>query len=331
MEAVCGNNPVDNQDSSGQFWDLALDVVFTVGSLIAVAKNPIDLKAWAALGADLICMAVPFATGGGIAVRALAKTDNIIDAGRMMNKADNIADAGKAINRGDALVDSALCFVEGTIVLAEEGKIPIEDIEVGDKVYAENPETGEKGLKEVVQTFVNETDELIHVHAGDEEIRTTLEHPFYVENAGWISAKDLRAGDILVLQGGGYVVIEKTQHEILEAPIKVYNFEVADYHTYYVGDNGVLVHNSCSMPNKYVTYDTRKQAFNAAKKEIGVPKTQQPIVRLNIGNRGEINPGRLYDFGNGKYIRDDIAGHTFSDGTSMGRHFNTSTGLHIFY
>ena len=88
MEAVCGNNPVDNQDSSGQFWDLALDVVFTVGSLIAVAKNPTDLKAWAALGADLICTFIPFATGGGIAVRAASKVDDVIDAGRAMNKAE---------------------------------------------------------------------------------------------------------------------------------------------------------------------------------------------------------------------------------------------------
>ena len=31
---------------------------------------------------------------------------------------------------------------------------------------------------------------------------------------------------------------------MLESPIKVYNFEVEDFHTYYVGD-GVLVHNAC--------------------------------------------------------------------------------------
>ena len=35
------------------------------------------------------------------------------------------------------------------------------------------------------------------------------------------------------------------QHEVLESPIKVYNFEVADFHTYYVGKENVLVHNMC--------------------------------------------------------------------------------------
>ena len=63
---------------------------------------------------------------------------------------------------------------------------------------------------------------------------------------GWIEACKLRAGDILVSLNGEYVVVEQVQHEILEAPIKVYNFEVDDFHTYFVGDgNGVLVHNEC--------------------------------------------------------------------------------------
>ena len=50
---------------------------------------------------------------------------------------------------------------------------------------------------------------------------------------------------------GEHVVLEQVQHEILENPITVYNFEVEDYHTYYVGDfDGILVHNDCSGTNK---------------------------------------------------------------------------------
>ncbi len=30
-----------------------------------------------------------------------------------------------------------------------------------------------------------------------------------------------------------------------KGPIKVYNFQVEDYHTYYVSNTGVLVHNKC--------------------------------------------------------------------------------------
>ncbi|WP_294100003.1 polymorphic toxin-type HINT domain-containing protein [uncultured Ruminococcus sp.] len=30
-----------------------------------------------------------------------------------------------------------------------------------------------------------------------------------------------------------------------ESPVKVYNFEVEDFHTYFVGENGIFVHNWC--------------------------------------------------------------------------------------
>ena len=152
------------------------------------------------------------------------------------------------------------CFVAGTVVLTEDGNVPIEEVEEGDYVYAENPETGEKGLKRVLQTFINESDKLIHIHVNKEEIVATPQHPFYVSNKGWVGAVDLRAGDILVLQNGEYVIVEMVQHEILEAPIAVYNFEVEDFHTYYVGESSVLVHNMCAKKADI------KQVEDAAKK-----------------------------------------------------------------
>ena len=75
-------------------------------------------------------------------------------------------------------------------------------------------------------------------------------HPFYVPKKGWTSAVDLRAGDILVMLNGEYVVVEQVQHELLESPETTYNFEVEDYHTYYVGDTSVWVHNVCKVAKK---------------------------------------------------------------------------------
>ena len=126
-----------------------------------------------------------------------------------------------------------------------DGAKPIEEIRAGDMVWAWDEETGEVALKPVVETYVNETDELVHVFVNDEEIICTPSHPFYSPAKGWTDAVHLRAGDILVLVNGEYVVVEKVQHELLESPVKVYNFQVADYHTYYVSESGVLVHNVC--------------------------------------------------------------------------------------
>lgn len=62
----------------------------------------------------------------------------------------------------------------------------------------------------------------------------------------------MRAGDKLLLSNGKYVVVMFVQHEILESPVKVYNFEVANNHNYYVAESifvsadcFVLVYNSC--------------------------------------------------------------------------------------
>ena len=118
------------------------------------------------------------------------------------------------------------CFVEGTSVSTEDGQRAIEEVEAGDKVWAYDEETGEKELKEVEEVFVSETDKLIHVETDREEIVTTELPPFYVEGLGFVQAGCLKEA------------------------VEVYNFEVADYHTYFVGDGDVLVHNKCANPSR---------------------------------------------------------------------------------
>ena len=151
---------------------------------------------------------------------------------------------------------TSYCFVAGTLVITEDGQKPIEEIEVGERVLSENELTGEVAIKTVTETYVNETDELIHIGVNGETISATPTHPFYVDKLGWTLARSLRAGDVLVLSNGELVTVEWVQHEILESPIKVYNFEVQDFHTYFVGENGVFVHNGCGdNQSVYALYD----------------------------------------------------------------------------
>ena len=175
---------------------------------------------------------------------------------------------------------TSYCFVAGTLVTTEDGQEPIEEIEVGDRVLSENELTGEVAIKTVTETYVNETDELIHICVNGETISATPTHPFYVDKLGWTLARSLRAGDVLVLSNGELVTVEWVQHEILESPIKVYNFEVEDFHTYFVGECGVLVHNDCKSVEGGVGYDT----FDDAKKALGSPgedKAWHHIVEQN--------------------------------------------------
>ena len=70
--------------------------------------------------------------------------------------------------------------------------------------------------------------------AGEEEIRTTPTHPFWVEGKGWIKAAYLTEGDKLMTYDGKLIEITKVEVEKLDEAIKVYNFEVEDWHTYFV-------------------------------------------------------------------------------------------------
>jgi len=84
----------------------------------------------------------------------------------------------------------------------------------------------------------------------------------------------------------------------------------------------VLVHNKCVPENMSPEGAGRRGAFRAAKQEIGVPKSQQPLrILKNINKRGKVVPGRVYDFGGDKFIRDDIIGHVYKDGGKVIRHF----------
>ncbi|MCL2599478.1 MAG: HINT domain-containing protein, partial [Firmicutes bacterium] len=83
-------------------------------------------------------------------------------------------------------------------------------------------------------------------------LTASLDHNFYTQNRGWLTAKDLRAGDILVQVNGQTVIVEQVQHTILENTETLYNFEVEDNHNYFVGQGVntpmteyVLVHNDC--------------------------------------------------------------------------------------
>ena len=164
------------------------------------------------------------------------------------------------------------------------------------------PETGDPELKQVEDVFVNETDEIVHVRYGDTEIDATPTHPFYTPDRGWVSAVNLRAGDRLQLVNGEYVTVEQVQHEILESPVKVYNFRVADNHTYYVGNDGeaVLVHNAnCNEFNKWLNKGKKdnKVYFGVDKDTMGKTYTgitkQRTSARLSQHNRRGKNFAKL--------------------------------------
>ena len=161
------------------------------------------------------------------------------------------------------------------MVKTEGGYKAIEEIEVGDKVWAWDEESGEQALKTVVQLFRNtktvKTTVTIESEDGTvDEVISTPGHKYYLpfntisrnpneqlEHASyegltekWVSACELRVGDKVVLvqsreltEKERYGIVKEVKTESSEE-YTTYNFEVEDYHTYFVGKTGVCVHNA---------------------------------------------------------------------------------------
>lgn len=71
------------------------------------------------------------------------------------------------------------------------------------------------------------------VKVGGQAIRTTDEHPFYVQDQGWTKASLLSPGDLLRSHDGRWLPLECIESHGEVAT--VYNLRIAEYHTYFVG------------------------------------------------------------------------------------------------
>ena len=213
--------------------------------------------------------------------------------GRMRSSLSSKSSLSSGASQQYANIADGVCFVEGTEVKTEEGRKAIEEIEAGDRVYAKDTETGEEGYKEVVRVFRKETKELIHLWIGESRIDTTPNHPFWIEGYGFREAGELQEGDKVLTADGEVLTVARVEFEILEEPVKVYNFEVADWHTYYVSEEEVLVHNTCTAGQGVVTTDATVKNNTIIKPDFivtpngTVMDTSKNYNLVGIGEKGD--------------------------------------------
>jgi len=131
------------------------------------------------------------------------------------------------------------CFKEGTKILMSDGSYKnIEDIVAGDLIKTRPNEFDEILVTgEVLKTYEHVVSTYISVNGGVLEV--TPEHVIFL-NDKWSLAENLKVGDYLINMDGEKVWVESA--ETINAPTKVYNFEVEKYHTYFA-DN-IYVHNN---------------------------------------------------------------------------------------
>ena len=189
------------------------------------------------------------------------------------------------------------CFVAGTLVHTSDGVKKIEDIKEGDQLLTYNQQSKQLEYQSVLQTFTRHADDVLSVKvAGESEpIGVTSEHPFFVRVHGarsdtsaeddgvWLKSGWLKAGDEIRLADGHWAKVQSVEFRQSE---QVYNFEVAQNHNYFVGEQGLLVHNSCRGDN----YPSRVRKGTKERLENGA---RGPDGQLNCQNCGvQLQPGQ---------------------------------------
>ena len=156
-----------------------------------------------------------------------------------------VADAAGNIGRATETCYITQCFVAGTQVLTENGLKNIEDIQIGEKVYAINIDNNTRELKEVTDIIHSITYTTYELTINDEVVVCSPKHQFYVVDKGWIRAYELEKGDMLVAKDGNMEITDVKCIEHDEA-IPTYNLTVDDFHTFLVTKYELLVHNVAS-------------------------------------------------------------------------------------
>ncbi len=144
------------------------------------------------------------------------------------------------------------CFVEGTYVHTAEGLQAIETVEVGDLILSRDEIAGETALKPVVALINGSERQIWEVTvetidaegtARRETVGTTDEHPWRLVGGDWRETAELEPGDQLVTADGRQAaVVSAIPTGRIE---RTYNLEVEGFHTYFVGEAAMWVHNAC--------------------------------------------------------------------------------------
>ncbi|WP_246813522.1 polymorphic toxin-type HINT domain-containing protein [Leptospira gomenensis] len=185
-----------------------------------------------------------------------------------------------AIALYNAAMDEVACFVKGTKILTQDNTKTIENVEVGDIVFAFNEVTLELGYKKVLEVFRNKTDILIKISLEDNTIIETTEgHPFYIKEKGFVLAKDLTKKDRVVNSNLKEITIKEINRVEVDS-IDTYNFHVEDFHTYFVSNSNILVHNT-SVPENPIEIMKQKLNNYYDKLSRGVQLTKQESDQLD--------------------------------------------------
>ncbi len=221
-----------------------------------------------------------FIPGAAVARTAIRTTNHVIDGVRA---ADNVAEDLTTAARACGMKS----FAGTTLVLMADGtRKAIDEVEVGDQVIATDPETGEQAAKAVTHVWAHD-DTLVDLEVDGTTITTTEDHPFWnASEQEFQNAAAIDTGDSVLTADGRLLTVGGIDEASTYGGL-AYNLTITDIHTYHVGEDDVLVHNTggCGENPSYYFSPGRYADESVPARGPG-PANAQEQDRLNeIGNR----------------------------------------------
>jgi hypothetical protein len=140
-------------------------------------------------------------------------------------------------------VGTPCSFSEDTPVATGDGEKPIGEIQVGDEVQAYDEQNQTSAYYPVTAKFAHLDTDLVTLTIDGEKIETTPEHPFFTLERGWTPAGKLWIGAHILRSDGTSGEIERIGYK--QSKEVMFNLTVDQAHTFFVGNEQWLVHNTC--------------------------------------------------------------------------------------
>jgi RHS repeat-associated protein len=222
-----------------------------------------------------------------------------------------------------------LSFRADTPVATSQGEQAIGTLEVGEKVWAYNPQAKKMELEPIQHIWLNHDNDLVDLTLTaavkgsggkttqkSEVIHTNERHPFLTKEKGFIPVSQLKPGVHVMQADGSYGVVAKLV--VVPGAMWMYNLTVAQDHTYAVGTDQWVVHNDSDCiktpgdsgrvgerGTNFVHPDAQS-AYDYAMKQIGGPLSDDATPTFARGLGGDDSVAGLqngYQEGSGSNLR----------------------------
>ena len=138
-----------------------------------------------------------------------------------------------------------MCVAEGTLILTNEGDIPVENVTQDHQVLSYDFKIKDFAYFDVLNCYSSLKDNLYDIETmGGFKLRCTGDHPLMCPSRNdWeLPAKEAVPGDPVWVAKDGALLTDEIKSVLLsESPAQVYNFTIDKVHTYF--SNGILSHN----------------------------------------------------------------------------------------